>query len=88
MIREPERLEVSVWNEGQGFMPEERGRLFQRFSRLRSSGGANKRGTGVGLYTSWRIIQLHNGRIRARSDPGQWAEFAFELTQSHDEASR
>ena len=88
VIREPERLEVSVWNEGQGFMPEERGRLFQRFSRLRSSGGANKRGTGVGLYTSWRIIQLHNGRIRARSDPGQWAEFAFELTQSHDEASR
>ena len=80
-IREPERLEVSVWNEGEGFRPEERGRLFQRFSRLRSSGGANKRGTGVGLYTSWRIVQLHNGRIRARSEPGQWAEFAFELTQ-------
>jgi len=80
-IREPERLEVSVWNEGEGFQPEERGRLFQRFSRLRSSGGANKRGTGVGLYTSWRIVQLHNGRIRARSEPGQWAEFAFELTQ-------
>jgi signal transduction histidine kinase len=81
VVREPERLEVSVWNEGEGFRTEERGRLFQRFSRLRSSGGANKRGTGVGLYTSWRIVQLHNGRIRARSEPGQWAEFAFELTQ-------
>jgi hypothetical protein len=81
VVREPERLEVSVWNEGEGFRPEERGRLFQRFSRLRSSGGANKRGTGVGLYTSWRIMQLHGGRIRARSEPGQWAEFDFELTQ-------
>ena len=84
VVREQDRLEVSVWNEGQGFMPEDRGRLFQRFSRLRSSGGANKRGTGVGLYTSWRIMQLHNGRIRARSEPGQWAEFSLELAQPLD----
>ena len=41
--------------------------------------GENKRGTGVGLYSAWRIVQLHNGRIRARSEPGAWAEFAFEL---------
>jgi signal transduction histidine kinase len=81
VVREPERLEVSVWNEGPGFMPEDRSRLFQRFSRLRSSNGDSKRGTGVGLYSSWRIIQLHNGRIRARSQPGEWAEFAFELAQ-------
>ena len=73
-----------MWNEGEGFMPEDRSRLFQRFSRLRSSGGANKRGTGVGLYTSWRIVQLHNGRIRARSEPGKWAEFSFELAQPLD----
>jgi signal transduction histidine kinase len=84
VIRDEDRLAVSVWNEGQGFMPEDRGRLFQRFSRLRSSGGANKRGTGVGLYTSWRIMQLHNGRIRARSEPGKWAEFSIELAQPLD----
>jgi signal transduction histidine kinase len=81
VVREPDRLEISVWNQGPGFMPEDRSRLFQRFSRLRSSHGENKRGTGVGLYSSWRIVQLHNGRIRARSEPGQWAEFAFELAQ-------
>jgi signal transduction histidine kinase len=84
VVRDADRLEVSVWNEGPGFMPEDRGRLFQRFSRLRSSHGDAKRGTGVGLYSSWRIIQLHNGRIRARSEPGAWAEFAFELAQPLD----
>ena len=71
-----------MWNEGPGFSPEDRGRLFQRFSRLRSrteTKGAS--GTGVGLYSAWRIIQLHSGRIRARSEPGSWAEFAFELAQ-------
>ena len=34
VVREPSRLEVSVWNEGPGFLPEDRGRLFRRFSRL------------------------------------------------------
>lgn len=81
VVRDPERLEVSVWNEGVGFSPEDRGKLFRRFSRLHQSEFRGKRGTGVGLYTSWRIIQLHRGRIRARSDPGRWAEFAFELSQ-------
>ena len=80
VIREPSRLAVSVWNEGQGFAREDRGRLFRRFSRLRPT-AAQKRGTGVGLYSAWRIMQLHHGRIRARSEPGAWAEFSFELSQ-------
>jgi signal transduction histidine kinase len=81
VVREEGRLAISVWNQGQGFAPEERDRLFRRFSRLRSSAIQDKRGTGVGLYSSWRIIQLHQGRIRARSQPGAWAEFSFELSQ-------
>ncbi len=84
VLREPSRLEVSVWNEGPGFQPEDRGRLFQRFSRLRTPHGETRRGTGVGLYSAWRIVRLHNGRIRARSEPGSWAEFSFELAQPLD----
>ncbi len=83
VLRESSRLEVSVWNQGQGFASEDRGKLFQRFSRLRTRGEA-RRGTGVGLYSAWRITKLHNGRIRARSEPGSWAEFAFELPQPLD----
>jgi signal transduction histidine kinase len=81
VVREPSRLEVSVWNEGVGFPPEDRAKLFRRFSRLNRPEFRGMRGTGVGLYTAWRIIQLHRGRIRARSEPGSWAEFAFELSQ-------
>ena len=84
VVEEPSRLEVSVWNEGPGFSPEDRGRLFRRFSRLHAPGGETKRGTGVGLYSAWRIVRLHNGRIRARSEPGEWAEFSFELPQPLD----
>jgi hypothetical protein len=72
-------LRVSVWNEGEGFSTSQQNKLFKRFSRLDGSSSKKQRGTGVGLYTVWRIIQAHNGRVRARSEPGEWAEFYFHL---------
>jgi signal transduction histidine kinase len=75
------RLVVSVRNEGPGFPKIEQPRLFRRFSRLRSPELAKEKGTGIGLYTVWRIVRLHGGRIEARSEPEQWAEFEFEIPQ-------
>lgn len=74
-------LKVAVRNEGQGFPPEERSRLFRKFTRLNVPHLLKEKGTGVGLYTVWRIIQAHNGRVDAQSEPGQWAEFSFEIPE-------
>jgi len=75
------RLKVAVWNEGPGFSRAERSRLFRKFSRLHTPATDRRRGTGLGLYNSWRIVQLHHGHIRADSKQGEWAEFAFEIPQ-------
>ena len=72
-------LRVSVWNEGPGFPGSEQSRLFRKFSRLKSPELAKRKGTGVGLYTCWKIVQLHGGRIWAESEHGKWAEFSFEV---------
>jgi signal transduction histidine kinase len=72
-------VRVAVRNEGPGFRPEERARLFRRFSRLPDPELAGRPGSGVGLYTCWRIVRLHGGRIDAFSEPGRWAEFRFEV---------
>ncbi len=72
---------VGVRNEGPGWPPEERTKLFRKFSRLQTPELQAKKGTGVGLYTSWRIIHLHGGRIDAHSAHGHWAEFNFEIPQ-------
>lgn len=72
----------SVWNEGPGFPASLRPRLFRKFSRLDTPELMQQKGTGVGLYTSWRIVQLHGGRIDATSEEGAWAEFRVELPAS------
>ncbi|PKL35907.1 MAG: hypothetical protein CVV44_20535 [Spirochaetae bacterium HGW-Spirochaetae-1] len=72
----------TVRNTGPGFSPDQKYRLFKKFSRLESKELMKRKGSGIGLYTSWKIIQFHNGRIRADSDEGQWAEFSFEIPLS------
>jgi signal transduction histidine kinase len=79
--RGPARLDVSVWNEGPGFKEEDREKLFRKFSRLDDPAHRKAKGTGVGLYTVWRIINQHGGRIEAHSRYGEWAEFAFWIPQ-------
>lgn len=73
-------LEIHVWNTGPGFEPGDRAKLFRKFSRL-GAPAAGSRGTGVGLYTVWRLIHLHGGHVDARSEPGEWAEFICEIPQ-------
>lgn len=75
------RLGVSVWNEGPGFPESEKTKLFRRFSRIETPALMRKRGSGIGLYVSWRIVHLHGGKIRAASKEGEWAEFSVEIPQ-------
>ena len=77
--REGDSVTMAVWNEGPGFAPEQRSRLFRRFSRLSDPALLSRPGTGVGLYTSWRIVRMHGGRMNATSEHGTWAEFRFTL---------
>jgi signal transduction histidine kinase len=81
-------LTFSVWNEGPGFPESQRARLFRRFSRLDTPELKSRKGTGVGLYSCWKIVKLHGGRMDASSEEGQWAEFRFTIPQATDPARR
>lgn len=70
---------MSVKNPGVGFTKEQARKLFQRFSRLKQKGTEDRRGTGLGLYLTWWIVQKHGGRISADSEPGKWAQFTVRL---------
>jgi two-component system OmpR family sensor kinase/two-component system sensor histidine kinase BaeS len=70
---------MAVADTGTGIAQEDLPHIFDRFwradrSRARSSGGA-----GLGLAIAKRIIDAHQGRIWAYSDPGQGTTVAFSL---------
>jgi len=71
------RVVASVWNEGMGFTPEEAEMLFEKFSRLKNETTVGKRGSGLGLFLAKQIMELHEGRVWAESQPGRWARFCL-----------
>jgi signal transduction histidine kinase len=59
-IAEAGRTVIEVADEGPGIPPEERARVFERFTRGdRSTGG----GTGLGLAIARWVVELHHGSI-------------------------
>lgn len=73
------RVCVSVYNEGQGILPEDLPNVFERFYKSDKSRGLNKTGVGLGLYISKTIIDAHDENIWVESEYGKNCCFYFTL---------
>ncbi len=78
-VKRQDVCKIVVYNTGPGFPEEQKHKLFKRFSRIETDELLARKGSGIGLFVSWNIVYLHNGRIYAHSIPGQYAEFTVEL---------
>jgi signal transduction histidine kinase len=65
-----------VEDHGPGIDPDQLERIFDKFVRGRAGAVT---GTGLGLYISRRIVDAHDGRIWAESNPGESTRFIVEL---------
>jgi len=84
LVKGFKKFSLSVWNEGPGFSEQERHLLFKKFSRLKAAELIERKGSGIGLYVSWKVVQLHCGRLTADSEHGSWARFTVEMPQYLD----
>lgn len=61
-------VEISIKNFGMIIPPEDLTRIFQRFYRVESSRSSETGGSGLGLAIAQSIIEMHGGKISAKSD--------------------
>jgi signal transduction histidine kinase len=62
---------VLVRDTGSGIAPEHQARIFDPFFTTKKVGA----GTGLGLSTSFNIVQRHGGALTVESRPGEGAAF-------------
>jgi signal transduction histidine kinase len=77
---------IDVDDRGPGIPPAERERIFEPFTRLSGTTRHGSGGTGLGLAIARRIVDAHDGTIRADSPAGGGARFTVTLPGS-DEGS-
>jgi PAS domain S-box-containing protein len=76
-------LKVSISDTGEGIPENYRTRIFNEFYHLRSARQSDKRGNGLGLAVSKRIIDAHNGRIWIESSTDSGTTFSFAIPLAH-----
>ena len=72
-------MQVSVKDTGVGISDEGRSKIFQKFYRDPEAEKKEVVGSGIGLFTSKKIIAEHGGQIWFESGPGEGTTFFFTL---------
>jgi PAS domain S-box-containing protein len=72
-------LHVHVEDTGCGLTPKEKARLFERFAQASPRTHAHYGGSGLGLFISRQLAELHGGQIGVSSQSGVGSTFGFFL---------
>ncbi len=78
---------LAVSDDGPGIAPEDRERIFDRFTRLDEARAASTGGTGLGLSIARDIVERHGGTLTLDPDHHPGARFVVTLPISQTAAS-
>lgn len=76
-------IEVHIKNSGIGIKSEELPKVFERFYKVDKSRSLDAKGAGLGLYIVKMMVEMHGGKIWAKSDSDETAEFIFKLPKAY-----
>lgn len=81
---EPNALNVSVSDTGDGIPSNALPHIFERFYQADPSrSGGKDRGAGLGLAIAQEIVLAHGGTLHAESEPGKGSTFTLSLPRIH-----
>ena len=83
MVDLNDKIEVHIKNSGIGIQSEELPKVFERFYKIDKSRSLDAKGAGLGLYIVKMMVEMHGGKIWAKSDDDSSAEFIFTLPKTY-----
>jgi two-component system sensor histidine kinase/response regulator len=81
-------VECKIRDEGPGFKPEDRERMFRRYGRLSARPTGGEPSTGLGLSIVHKLVQAMKGELICESIAGNGATFTVRLPQSQPEIKK
>lgn len=82
--RQGDECLVRIQDSGPGMAAGELSRIFDRFEQAGQGTRSPYAGTGIGLSLVKEIVELHGGRIEARSQPGRGSTFELAIKIGKD----
>ncbi len=77
--RKGDTVRVTVTDTGIGLTPEEAGKLFNEFTRIKNENTVKILGSGLGLSTVRKIANMYDGEATVKSEPGVGSTFTVTL---------
>lgn len=77
--RTPGHIVIRMSDTGVGVEPELQSSIFEKFTRVENALSTDVNGSGVGLYLTKQIVELHKGNIEVRSVPGEGSTFIVRI---------
>ncbi|HET6474769.1 MAG TPA: ATP-binding protein [Thermoleophilia bacterium] len=79
LSRKGDAVTIAVADTGIGLTPEEAGKLFNEFQRIKNEQTVKILGSGLGLSTVRKIANMYDGEAQVRSEPGVGSTFTVTL---------
>ena len=77
--RKGDAVRIAVTDTGIGLSPEEAGKLFNEFMRIKNEHTVKILGSGLGLSTVRKIANMYDGEANVKSEPGVGSTFTVTL---------
>jgi len=77
---------IEIFNSDSYISPEDIAKLFEKFRQLetKEAGQSTAHGTGLGLYISKQIVEMHHGRIEVVSEENKGSSFIIFIPKSQE----
>lgn len=77
--KQPAEVITHITDTGQGIPEQALAHLFTKFFRVSGKLEQGSKGTGLGLYISKQVVEMHGGKIWVESQLGKGSTFSFSL---------